>query len=99
MKKIALFVLLITGSGAALAQTEKNVEKTKKKEVRKEVRMEVIDGEKTLTISTTKGNKTSSEVYKGAEADKKLQEIEANRKKIMQIAEQFLLKAQIAFIS
>ena len=76
MKKIVLLGLVLIGSGAAMAQTEKS----EKKVVRKEVKMEVVDGEKTLTINTTKGNETTSEVYKGAEADKKLEEMEGSVK-------------------
>jgi hypothetical protein len=73
MKKIALLGLIIIGSGVVTAQTEK-------KEVRKEVKMEVVDGEKTLTINTTKGGKSTNEVYRGAEAEQKLQEIEGSVK-------------------
>ncbi|TSJ48100.1 hypothetical protein [Fluviicola chungangensis] len=79
MKKITILGLILIGSGVAMAQTEKDP-KTEKKEVRKEVKMEVVDGEKTLTINTTNGSKTSSEVYKGAEADQKLREIEGGMK-------------------
>jgi hypothetical protein len=46
------------------------------KEVRKEVNYEEVNGEKILTIVTTENGVTSTEVYKGAEAELKLKEIQ-----------------------
>lgn len=45
-------------------------------EVRKEVNYEEVNGEKVLTIMTTENGVTSTEVYKGAEAEMKLKEIQ-----------------------
>ena len=45
-------------------------------EVRKEVNYEEVNGEKVLTIVTTENGVTSMEVYKGAEAELKLKEIQ-----------------------
>lgn len=46
------------------------------KEIRKEVKMEEVNGEKVMTIITEEDGKKTEEVYKGAEADKKLAEME-----------------------
>jgi len=45
-------------------------------EVRKEVNYEEVNGEKVLTIMTTENGVTTTEVYKGAEAELKLKEIQ-----------------------
>jgi hypothetical protein len=45
-------------------------------EVRKEVNYEEVNGEKVLTILTTENGVTTTEVYKGAEAELKLKEIQ-----------------------
>lgn len=45
-------------------------------EVRKEVNYEEVNGEKVLTIVTIENGVTSTEVYKGAEAELKLKEIQ-----------------------
>ena len=45
-------------------------------EVRKEVNFEEINGEKVLTIMTTENGVTTTEVYKGTEAELKLKEIQ-----------------------
>jgi hypothetical protein len=45
-------------------------------QVRKEVNYEEVNGEKVLTIVTTENGVTSTEVYKGAEAELKLKEIQ-----------------------
>lgn len=61
-------------------------------EVRKEVNYEEVNGEKVLTIMTTENGITSTEVYKGAEAELKLKEIQeggdpaaAKKKELQQI--------------
>lgn len=41
-----------------------------------DVNMEEVNGVKTLTINRTENGKTSTETYMGAEADKKLKELE-----------------------
>jgi hypothetical protein len=48
------------------------------KEEKKEVKIEEIDGETTLTITTTIKGKESGEVFKGAEAEKRIKEMELN---------------------
>lgn len=89
MKKLALLAIAFIASTALFAQTEKKVEKVEKiervekidkKEVRKEVKFEENNGEKTLTITTSENGKVTEEVYKGAEAEKKMQEMEASMK-------------------
>src|SRR6218665_588650 len=83
MKKLAILTLAFFGTTAVFAQTEtkvEKVEKIEKKEVKKEVKMEDVNGEKTLTISTTNGKETKTEVYKGPDAEKKLNEMEAQMK-------------------
>lgn len=69
MKNITLSMIvfaLIAISSQANAQTEK--------EIRKEIKVEDNNGIKTLTISTTEDGKTNTEVFEGAEADKKIAE-------------------------
>ncbi len=72
MKKLILSIAafaLIAVSNQTIAQTEE------KREIRKEVKMEDDNGVKTLTISTTENGKTKTEIFKGADADKKMAEL------------------------
>lgn len=46
--------------------------------ISRDVLMKEIDGEKVLTVTTTENGKTSTETYKGAEAETKLKELENN---------------------
>lgn len=73
MKKITLgltiFALIVITSQAS-AQTEIT------KEIRKEVTIEDKNGVKTLSIETTENGRSTSEIYTGAEADKKIAELE-----------------------
>lgn len=72
MKKIILSLAamtLVMLSNQAQAQTEK------KKEIQKEVKMVEDDGVKTLTIKTTENGKTTTEIYKGEDAEKKMNEL------------------------
>jgi len=66
-------ILVATSFTVVSAQDDKE---PVKKEIRKEMTVEHIDGEKVLTIKTTKDGKITEEVYKGAEADAKLNEME-----------------------
>jgi hypothetical protein len=66
---IAAFALIVL-SNHSMAQA------TEKKEIRKEVKMEDKAGIKTLTIKTTENGNTVSEIYKGADAEKKMAELE-----------------------
>ena len=72
MKNITLcltvFILIAVSS-------QVNAQKTVKKEIKKEVKVEDKNGIKTLTIETTEDGKTTSEVYTGDEADKKIEEL------------------------
>ena len=73
-----LSICLITGS--AFGQGRKKVKKevkSVKTEIRKEVRMEEENGVKTLTISTDENGTKTEEVFVGAEADKKMAEMES----------------------
>jgi len=47
-----------------------------KKEIKKEVNVVQENGEKVMTVKTTENGKTTTEVFKGAEADKKMKELE-----------------------
>lgn len=69
MKKLTVIVaafLIAACANETKAQTSK--------EVRKEVNLEDNNGMKVLTITTTENGNTTTEVYKGAEADAKIQE-------------------------
>ena len=80
MKKLAIIAIAFFGTTAAFAQTERKVEQVEKREVKKEVKMEDVNGEKTLTIITSENGKVTEEVYKGADAEKKLTEMDAGMK-------------------
>lgn len=73
IKSLAVVALTVATFSVASAQDDKE---PVKKEIRKEMTVEHVDGEKVLTIKTTKDGKTTEEVYKGAEADAKLKEME-----------------------
>jgi len=45
------------------------------KKVQKEVNIEIVNGEHTLTIKTTENGETNTEVYKGEEAIKRMEEL------------------------
>jgi hypothetical protein len=47
-----------------------------KKEIKKEVNVVQQNGEKVMTVKTTENGKTTTEIFKGAEADKKMKEME-----------------------
>ncbi len=73
MKKTILitgFFSLVLFAGSINAQTQQT------KEVRKEVNLEEENGEKVLTIKTSIDGNVTTEVYKGADADAKIQEFE-----------------------
>lgn len=74
MKKITLTIaafILIAVSNQTMAQKQ-----VVKKEIKKEVSIEEKNGVKILTIATTDENGvTKKEVFKGAEADKKIAEL------------------------
>lgn len=76
MKLNALIVLLACtlASQAIYAQAREEV----KSEIRKEVKLEEENGEKVLTIRTSSNGTETVEVYRGEEADKKLQELQVN---------------------
>lgn len=67
MKGIIVTSMLVLGA-VAFGQ-----EKT---EVRKEVNMEEVNGEKKLTVKTTKNGNVTEEIYKGAAAEQKLAELD-----------------------
>lgn len=66
-----------TGSEAEakMGELQKN-EKMNLKGEKKEVKVEKVDGKTTLTITTTSKGKESVEVYTGAEAEKRIKEME-----------------------
>jgi Na+-translocating ferredoxin:NAD+ oxidoreductase RnfG subunit len=84
MKKISLTLALIAllsfaNTATAQEKVKKEVTKEVKKEVKKEVNVEKVNGEKVLTIKTTEDGKTTTQVYKGEEADKKLEELSQHK--------------------
>jgi hypothetical protein len=82
MKKLFILGLAVVCSTSLMAQKE-----TKKKEIRKEVQMEEKDGVKTLTITTSEDGKKRKEVYTGADADKKMIEMEKEEERMLKEAE------------
>ncbi len=66
---------VVTGAEAEQRMNEFPL-KEEGNEVRKEVNYEEVNGEKVLTIVTIENGVTSTEVYKGAEAELKLKEIQ-----------------------
>lgn len=71
MKLIFGFAAMIFFTSQSFAQTPQH----EAKEVRKEVNVEVENGETVLTITTTSDGTEDVEVYKGAEAEAKLEEM------------------------
>lgn len=99
---ISAIALLAIFSGTASAQSSAT-----KMKVTKEVNVEEKNGEKVLTIATIENGKTTNEVYKGAEADAKLKELdaeksgttktivtEANGKKAMKVEKKIIKKEE-----
>lgn len=99
---ISAIALLAICSGTATAQSSAT-----KMKVTKEVNVEDKNGEKVLTIATTENGKTTKEVYKGAEADAKLKELnaeesgttktivtEANGKKAIKVEKKIIKKEE-----
>ncbi len=73
MKKITL--CLATFALIAIAN-QANAQTAVKKEISKEVNVENVNGENTVTITTTENGNTTTEVLKGADADAKIAEME-----------------------
>lgn len=99
---ISAIALLAICSGTASAQSSAT-----KMKVTKEVNVDDKNGEKVLTISTNENGKVTNEVFKGAEADAKLKELdaeksgttktmvtEANGKKAMKIEKKIIRKEE-----
>lgn len=82
------FLLLVAFATLCFGQSIAQEKQVVKKEVRKEVKMEEEGGVKTLTIRTSEDGKESVEVYKGAEADKKMAELEAQHGKGTEVKEE-----------
>jgi hypothetical protein len=80
-KKLLLSIIAVAAFGIGAQAQEKIKTETKEhKDIKKEVRMEDKDGEKVLTIVTEENGKRTEEVYKGEEADKKLEELMSQHK-------------------
>jgi uncharacterized protein YdaU (DUF1376 family) len=80
MKKITLTLALFGFFSIANTVTaQEKVKKEVKKEVRKEVNVEQVNGEKVLTIKTIEDGNTTTEVYKGEEANKKMDELSKHK--------------------
>ena len=71
MKKIFQFLSI---SALSLLSTATFAQE--KSKIRKEVKVEEVNGTKTMKVVTEQNGKTTEEVYKGAEADAKLAELE-----------------------
>ncbi len=74
MKKI-MTVLSVFALAAVFNSA--NAQTEKKQEIKKEVKVKKENGETIMTIVTTENGKTKTETYKGAEAEAKLKEMEA----------------------
>lgn len=73
MKKLIVTTLIF--ASALIFSNEIAAQTATSKEVKKEVNLEENNGEKVLTIKTTENGKTTTEVFKGEEADTKLTEM------------------------
>lgn len=67
---------IYTGSEAETKLSELTEGVSQTDDIRKEVYMEEVNGEKTLTIITSKKGKVREERYTGADAERKLEELE-----------------------
>jgi biopolymer transport protein ExbD len=76
MKKIALTLALF---GLFSITNTITAQEKVKKDVKKEVNVEQVNGEKVLTIKTTEDGKTTTQVYKGEEANNKLEELSKHK--------------------
>lgn len=73
MKKLTVTALIF--ASALVFSNEVAAQAATSKEVKKEVNVEENNGEKIVTIKTTENGKTTTEVFKGEEADAKLTEM------------------------
>lgn len=73
MKKLTVTALIF--ASALIFSNEVSAQAATSKEVKKEVNVEENNGEKVVTIKTTENGKTTTEVFKGEEADAKLAEM------------------------
>jgi len=71
---------IYTGSEAETKLSELTEGISQTDDIRKEVYMEEVDGEKTLTIITSKKGKVREERYSGADAERKFKELEEEGK-------------------
>ena len=67
---------IYTGSEAETKLSELTEGVSQTDDIRKEVYMEEVNGEKTLTIITSKKGKVREERYTGADAERKLEKLE-----------------------
>lgn len=78
-KKLLLSVITVAAFGLGVQAQEKvKKEEAVQQEIKKEVKMEEKNGEKTLTITSIENGIRTEEVYKGEEAQQKLDELMAN---------------------
>ncbi|MCB9188621.1 MAG: hypothetical protein H6600_10170 [Flavobacteriales bacterium] len=73
MKKVN-YTLLAVALLAVSCEKEETSENTESMAVTKEVKAEIINGETTVTITTTEDGKTTTEIISGDEAEKYLKE-------------------------
>ena len=72
-------LLVITVFSTLLISNSISAQTATSKEIKKEINLEDNNGEKVLTIKTTEGTDTKTEIYKGAKADAKLAEFEKEK--------------------
>jgi outer membrane protease len=81
-------ILMLAFVALATSQTYAQEKQVVKKETRKEVQVKEDNGVKTLTIRTNENGNETVEVYQGAEADKKIAELEAQNGKASEVQEE-----------
>lgn len=86
MKKILFTLAAISLTATSFSQEEKK-EEPKKVEIQKEVKVEMVNGVKTLTVTTQANGETKTETFTGEEADKKLAELDQEAEKVREAAE------------
>jgi hypothetical protein len=77
MKKLTVTALIF--ASALIFSNEVSAQTATSKEVKKEVNVEENNGEKVVTIKTTENGKTTTEVFKGEEANAKLAEMKTEK--------------------
>lgn len=77
MKKLIVTTLIF--ASVLIFSNNISAQTATSKEVKKEISVEETNGEKVVTIKTTENGKTTTEVFKGEEADAKLAEMKTEK--------------------